>query len=605
MRCNKCGADVPEDAKYCPQCAAPQEENKDVADSGEGEDHASKEAINDLDKPLSNNDSEEFLLEEKSEYREEEDSQKASTDDEQAVENSSSVSVSEDKDSLCVENLTDEESQEDKPFGGFEEFLYYIKLAFRYIGQHGRIFAIVVAALLVGVVGLSLLQIVPEQLDAEITSKGLKFEYPREWTRTSRGNLYSPSGTKIYVQDRFYDDGLVDDLSDEDKVGLAEEETLDVAQETLSDCEVVGDPDYKNIGEFDSYIFNIRGEAKSDNCNAKALVVLIGNNVDVLIAIDDGDASLKDSSTVDAIFNSVSVDADSYTITFINDKKTVDTLKAWELDENEGAAVLAPRLPAENGYFFDGWVESGKKSSPENKESTKIITGIKSDMTFNASWVKGVTVIFTDGNGNELSRQTIKPGSMPIEPNAPSRDGFVFSGWDTDFSKVEKDTTVNALWNPLWTVTFVDGNGNQLKTETVENGDAATAPVNPSRDGYIFVGWDCSFDKVESDLTVTAIWRPEPTVSQQNALASATSYLNVMPFSYQGLVKQLEFEKYSHEDAVYAADYCGADWNEQAARAAEDYLDVMSFSRDGLIDQLMFEGYTYDQAVYGVNSVGL
>ena len=78
-----------------------------------------------------------------------------------------------------------------------------------------------------------------------------------------------------------------------------------------------------------------------------------------------------------------------------------------------------------------------------------------------------------------------------------------------------------------------------------------------------------------------------------------------MPFSYTGLIEQLEFEQYSHDDAVYAADNCGADWNEQAAKKAQDYLDIMAFSRQGLIDQLQFEGYTYEQAVFGVNSVGL
>ena len=71
------------------------------------------------------------------------------------------------------------------------------------------------------------------------------------------------------------------------------------------------------------------------------------------------------------------------------------------------------------------------------------------------------------------------------------------------------------------------------------------------------------------------------------------------------IIEQLEFEQYSHEDAVYAADNCGADWNEQAAKKAQDYLDIMAFSRQGLIDQLQFEGYTYEQAVYGVNQVGL
>lgn len=75
-------------------------------------------------------------------------------------------------------------------------------------------------------------------------------------------------------------------------------------------------------------------------------------------------------------------------------------------------------------------------------------------------------------------------------------------------------------------------------------------------------------------------------------------------FFYEGLVKQLEFEKYTLEDAVFAVDHCGADWNEQAAKKAESYLRSGSFSRDGLIDQLEFDGITHEQAVYGVEQNG-
>lgn len=93
------------------------------------------------------------------------------------------------------------------------------------------------------------------------------------------------------------------------------------------------------------------------------------------------------------------------------------------------------------------------------------------------------------------------------------------------------------------------------------------------------------------------------TKGEENALNQAKSYLSLMPFSYDGLIKQLEFEKYSYSEAKYAADNCGADWNEQAAKKAQDYLDLMSFSREGLIDQLKFEGFTQSQAEYGVNAV--
>lgn len=94
------------------------------------------------------------------------------------------------------------------------------------------------------------------------------------------------------------------------------------------------------------------------------------------------------------------------------------------------------------------------------------------------------------------------------------------------------------------------------------------------------------------------------TMGQRNAMSEAQSYLNYTSFSYSGLVEQLEYEGYSHEDATFAVDHCGADWNEQAAKEARSYLDYSSFSRDGLIDQLMFEGYTREQAEYGVSAVG-
>lgn len=97
---------------------------------------------------------------------------------------------------------------------------------------------------------------------------------------------------------------------------------------------------------------------------------------------------------------------------------------------------------------------------------------------------------------------------------------------------------------------------------------------------------------------------PSITIGEQNALSSAKDYLNVMPFSYSGLIDQLKYEGYSDDEAKYGADNCGADWNEQAAKAAQNYLEIMSFSRQGLIDQLEYEGYTPEQAEYGVSAVG-
>lgn len=91
----------------------------------------------------------------------------------------------------------------------------------------------------------------------------------------------------------------------------------------------------------------------------------------------------------------------------------------------------------------------------------------------------------------------------------------------------------------------------------------------------------------------------------EQALKKAKSYLNHSAFSYLGLIDQLEFEKFTSEQARYAVDRCGADWNEQAAKKAKSYLSHSSFSREGLIAQLEFEKFTHEQAVYGVEANGL
>lgn len=91
------------------------------------------------------------------------------------------------------------------------------------------------------------------------------------------------------------------------------------------------------------------------------------------------------------------------------------------------------------------------------------------------------------------------------------------------------------------------------------------------------------------------------TFGEKNALEKAYQYLEYSAFSYTGLIDQLEFEGYTHSEAVYAADNCGADWNEQAVKKAGQYLDYASFSRSELLEQLEFEGFTHAQAEYAVN----
>jgi len=107
----------------------------------------------------------------------------------------------------------------------------------------------------------------------------------------------------------------------------------------------------------------------------------------------------------------------------------------------------------------------------------------------------------------------------------------------------------------------------------------------------------------------TEVVTPKPssqaaTTGQKNALRKAKDYLRLMAFSHSGLVKQLEYEGFSSSEAIYGADNCGADWNEQAVKKAAEYLNMMAFSRSDLIRQLEHEGFTSSQATYGASQNG-
>ena len=141
--------------------------------------------------------------------------------------------------------------------------------------------------------------------------------------------------------------------------------------------------------------------------------------------------------------------------------------------------------------------------------------------------------------------------------------------------------------------------------EVVDSIEVNCTPESPSSSSSTSLSLSQSSRGLSGSSTRSSGSSYAPTRGEQNALNRANDYLEFMSFSRSGLIDQLEFEGYTTSEAEYAADNCGADWDEQAVLKAEEYLDFMSFSRSGLIDQLEFEGFTYDQASAAATAVGL
>lgn len=192
--------------------------------------------------------------------------------------------------------------------------------------------------------------------------------------------------------------------------------------------------------------------------------------------------------------------------------------------------------------------------------------------------------------------------------------------WKIDGGTSVSSYTMKADSGSLYTVVIGyhadSGAGFLIFFNRGDNGEKSTLNDSVLTEIFASIAFDPASAKDDSIETAKESSKKEPSndseksntsvsISQQNALRSAKDYLDLMPFSYTGLIEQLEYEQYSTEDATYAADNCGADWNVQAEKAAEDYIDLMPFSRGELIDQLMYEGYTEEQAAHGADYVGL
>lgn len=127
-----------------------------------------------------------------------------------------------------------------------------------------------------------------------------------------------------------------------------------------------------------------------------------------------------------------------------------------------------------------------------------------------------------DGNGNtsgtvseSWSGLINKTVTIAGNSTALSKTGHTFLGWsdgttsydEGDSITLTKDMTLSAQWRKnSYDVVFKDHDNTVLKTQSVLYEEAASAPDNPVRSGYHFIGWDKVFDSITDHLSVIATY---------------------------------------------------------------------------------------------------
>ena len=163
-----------------------------------------------------------------------------------------------------------------------------------------------------------------------------------------------------------------------------------------------------------------------------------------------------------------------------------------------GGDATPPSDPTRPGHVFAGW-----DGDYTNVTEDRTITATYHPNSYNVVFIDNFT-----GENVVLSEQTVPYGQSAVAPEPPEHKGYTFTGWSRDFSNVTSNMTVFALYElTVFTVRFLDWDNTVLSEQQVLPGESATAPEDPSRVGYTFMGWDdYSFLNVTSDLDIHAVY---------------------------------------------------------------------------------------------------
>ena len=156
--------------------------------------------------------------------------------------------------------------------------------------------------------------------------------------------------------------------------------------------------------------------------------------------------------------------------------------------------------------------------------------------------VTPATVTYAYGAlGGTYATQIVQAGEKAIEPDVPSRQGYQFTGWylggtKYDFNAaVTGDMTLTAKWTAnQYTITFDTDGGSKIDPITQDYGTQITAPADPTREGYTFIGWDKAIPATmpAESITITAQWKDseKPTGEIKIGENSWKSFLNNITF---------------------------------------------------------------------------
>ena len=198
-----------------------------------------------------------------------------------------------------------------------------------------------------------------------------------------------------------------------------------------------------------------------------------------------------------------------------------------------GTLATRPDAPATTpGYTFGGWNKAD--GTAWDYASDKVTDNI----TLYAKWAANTyTITFDTAGGSEIAPITQDYGTVITAPEAPTREGYTFIGWDKEIPTTmpAENMTVTAQWEiNRYTITFDTAGGSEITPITQDYETAITAPADPTREGYTFMGWDQEIPKTmpAENITLKARWKDieKPTGEIVMGINKWREFLNTLTF---------------------------------------------------------------------------